>query len=68
MKGIYLDETESFGFYDTTRDQFINVSGLFIFDSCAEFYNAHDDNCEFDFERLNSVITNKWRNKIYDEK
>jgi len=64
MKGIYGDDTKSFGFYDTVRDKFIYAGGVCIFDSLKEFTDAYNDGCDFPLDRLEPKITDRWRKKI----
>ena len=71
MKGIYLDETPSFGFYDTITDTFINIADTFIFDSIKEYEDMCREAQGIDKERLDRLITKAWKKgqctRLYDK-
>ena len=60
MKGIYLDDSKSFGFYNTVTDTFIGLSDTYAFDSIDEFEMMYDKSCNVDYDRLKSLIPNDW--------
>ena len=60
MKGIYLDERKSFGFYNTITDTFIGLTGTYAFDSVKEFEMFYDKSCGVGYDRLKSLIPNDW--------
>lgn len=62
ITGLYLDDTKSFGFYDTVKDEFISVGGLYVFDSVSEFKEVHGENVSTERERLYSIIPKHWKN------
>ena len=61
MSGIYLDETKSFGFYDTVTDKFIQIGESITFDSYSDFVEEFDSTVRTDFNRFNSLIPERWR-------
>lgn len=60
MKGIYLDDTKSFGFYDTVTDTFISIDDIYVFDSVEEFDDIYTNSCGFDYYRLKSLVPPDW--------
>lgn len=60
MKGIYIDDRNSFGFYNTVTDTFVGLSGSYAFDSIKDFEMMYDENCGVDYERMQSLIQQYW--------
>lgn len=60
MSGIYLDETKSFGFYDTVTDKFIQIGESITFDSYSDFVEEFYSTARADFIRFNSLIPDRW--------
>lgn len=60
MKGIYIGDRNSFGFYNTVTDVFVGLSGSYVFDNVNEFEMCYDENCGVDFERMKSLIPQSW--------
>jgi hypothetical protein len=62
MEGIYIDDTPSFGFYNTVNDKFIEFSGSVVFDSIKDFEESFNAECGFNIDRLKSLIPPAWIN------
>jgi hypothetical protein len=60
MEGIYIDDTPSFGFYNTENDKFIEFSGSVVFDSIKEFEESYNVECGFNIDRLKALIPSTW--------
>lgn len=60
MKGIYLDDRKSFGFFNTITDTFVGLTDTYAFDSVDEFEMLYDSNCNVDYDRLKSLIPSNW--------
>lgn len=61
MKGIYTnDDLKSFGFYDTTKNIFINLGGLYTFRTVKELEESYDEDCGVDFDRMKNLIPSTW--------
>lgn len=60
MKGIYLGDRKSFGFYNTVTDTFVGLSDTYAFDSIDDFEMMYDKSCNVDYDRLKSLIPNDW--------
>lgn len=63
MKGIHLDDSKSFGFYNTVTDTFIGLADTFVFDSVEDFEMLYDESCDVDYDRLKSLIPKNWAQK-----
>lgn len=61
--GIYLDDTKSFGFYNTVTDEFLMLNGTHSFDDVEEFEDMYTNDCGYNFERLRSKIPKRWFDK-----
>lgn len=60
MKGIHLGNKKSFGFYNTVTDSFLTFDGSSVFDNVYEFKKMYQQDCGYDYERLKSLIPEKW--------
>ena len=60
MEGIYIDDTPSFGFFNTENDKFIEFNGFVVFDSVKEFEESFDVKSGFHLDRLKSLISPVW--------
>lgn len=60
ITGIYLDDKKSFGFYNTVKDSFVNLNGAVVFDDLEDFDEMYCESCGFEYERLRSLIPEKW--------
>ena len=60
MVGIELSAKKSFGFYNTVEDKFINMNGCHAVDSVEEFKEMYSPDCGYSYDRLFSLIPNKW--------
>ena len=60
MVGIELNGNKSFGFYNTVEDKFINMNGCHAVDSVEEFKEMYSPDCGYSYDRLFSLIPNKW--------
>lgn len=59
--GVYLDETKSFGFYDTAKDVFLTLNDTQCFDDIEELEDMYTDDCGYDIDRLRRKIPDEWK-------